>query len=79
MTIKIMLNQYDNPRLSEQIFVGKGDKVFAGSGSEEYGFTVNKEYEIKGVSHSLYLVMENDAGEVDEYTVEYFQRHQTVV
>lgn len=74
--MKVLLNRFDNPRLDEQIFVGKGDKVFAGWQAEEYGFTVGNEYEIKGVSPSMYLVMENDEGESEEYTVECFQKYK---
>lgn len=77
--MKVLLNQFDNPRLSEQVFVGKGDKVFAGYGAEEYGFTVGKEYEVQGLSPFGYLVMKNDQGELEEYTVEYFQNYSPVI
>lgn len=76
---EILLNQFDNPRLSEQVFVGKGDKVYANQGAEEYGFTVAKEYEIKDISPFGYLTMENDKGEIDDYTVEYFQKHKPFI
>lgn len=79
MGIKILLNRFDDPRLSEQYFVGKGDKVFAGRGAEEYGFTVGKEYDIQGISSLCYLTMKNDAGEVEDYTVEYFKRYKPLV
>ena len=77
--MKILLNRFDNPRLSEQIFVGKGDKVFANQGAEEYGFTVGKEYEVQGVSPFGYLKMKNNEGQMEEYTVEYFQRYQPFI
>lgn len=77
--MKVLLNRYNNPRLSEQIFVGKGDKVFAGWGAEEYGFTVGNEYEIQGVSESMYLVMKNDNGDIEEYTVEFFRRYRPLI
>lgn len=76
---KILLNQFENPRLSEMIFVGKGDKVYANDGAEEYGFTVGKQYDIHDISIFGYLVMKNDKGEVDEYTVEYFQKYQPII
>lgn len=60
--MKILLNQFKDPKLSEHIFVGKGDKVFANRGAEEFGFTVGKEYEIKGISPFGYLKMTNDNG-----------------
>lgn len=77
--MKILLNRYDNPRLSDQVFVGKGDKVIAGNGAKEYGFTVGKEYEIKSITPFGYIEMTNDKGEVDDYTVEYFQKHMPLV
>ena len=77
--MKILLNQFDNPRLSDQVFVGKGDSVYAGRGAEEYGFTHGKKYVIQDVSPFGFLTMENDSGEVEEYTVEYFQNTKPVV
>lgn len=77
--MRVLLNRYDNPRLSDQIFVGKGDTVFAGHAAKEYGFTVGSEYKIKSVDAFGYLTMENDKGEVDEYTVEYFQKYRPLV
>lgn len=77
--MKILLNQFEKPTLSEQVFVGKGDKVFAGYGVEEFGFTVGKEYEIQGVSLFGYLEVENDQGELEEYSVEYFQKYSPVI
>lgn len=72
--MKVLLNEFDNPKLSECIYVGKGDKVFASQGSEEYGFTVGDEYEIQDISPFGYLKMKNDNGKIDEYSVEYFQK-----
>ena len=77
--MKVLLNQFDNPRSSEQVFVGKGDKVFAGYGAEDFGFTVGKEYEVQGLSPFGYLVMKNDQGELEEYTVEYFQKYKPLI
>ncbi|PVC74958.1 hypothetical protein C2I27_03470 [Priestia megaterium] len=77
--MQVLLNRFDNPRISEQVFVGKGSKVFANKGAEEYGFTVGKEYKVKDISPLGYLVMTNDNGETDEYTVEYFQQFQPLI
>lgn len=73
---RILLNRFENPTINECIFVKKGYKVFAKKSAEELGFTAGKEYEIKGLSFLGYcLIMENDKGEVEEYSVEHFQ-HQ---
>ena len=77
--MKALLNKYDDPRLSECVWVSKCDKVFANHGAEEYGFTVGKEYEILEVTPLGYLRMKNDQGEIDNYIVEYFQKHRPVV
>jgi hypothetical protein len=77
--MKILLNQFDNPRTSEQIFVGKGDKVYASKSAEEFGFKVGNEYEIQDVNMFGYLKMKNDEGELDEYTVEYFQKYRPFI
>lgn len=71
--MKILLNEWDYPIKSEQIWVGKGDKVYANEGAEEFGFTVGREYEIQDVNG--FLIMINDNGEIDEYTTEYFQKY----
>ena len=77
--MKILLNRFDDPRLSERIFVGKGDKVFAVASVEEFGFTVGKEYEVQDVSQFEYLVMKNDEGEIEEYSVEYFSKFEPFI
>jgi len=77
--MKILLNQFDNPRISDQVFVGKGDKVFASRSAEEFGFKAGNEYEIQDVNVLGYLKMENDEGVVDEYTVEYFQKYNPLI
>lgn len=74
--MKILLNQWDDPRLSEQVWVGKGDKVYANYGAEEFGFTVGKEYIIQGIDGDL--VMENDSGEIDGYSSEYFTNYEPI-
>ncbi|PAD67313.1 hypothetical protein CHH83_19700 [Bacillus sp. 7586-K] len=76
---KVVLNKYRNPRMSEMIYVGKGDKVYANHGAEEFGFTVGEQYEIQDISIFDDLVMKNDKSEVDEYSVEYFQQYQPVI
>lgn len=75
--MKILLNEWEDPRLSECKYVGKGDKVFANNGAVEYGFTKNQEYEILEVNICGYLKMRNDKGEIDEYTTEYFGKYHT--
>lgn len=77
--MKLLLNRFNNPRLSEMIYVGKGDNVYANQGAEEYGFTVGKMYDIQGVSSDGYLQMKNDKGEIDEYSVEYFKKNKPLI
>ncbi|ARC67299.1 hypothetical protein B14_200088 (plasmid) [Bacillus licheniformis] len=77
--MKILLNRFEDPRLSEQIYIGKGDKVYANKRAEEYGFTTGKKYEVQGVSPFGYLIMKNNNGDIDEYTVEFFQKHMPLI
>ena len=77
--IEILLNKYDNPKMSERIYVKKGDKVFANFRAEEWGFTVGNEYEIQDVTVYGYLKMINDIGETSIYTVEYFQKYKPIM
>lgn len=77
--MKLLLNQFDNPKLSEQQFVGEGDVVFATNSADEFNLTPGKEYEIQGVTMDGYLLVENDKGEVDAYSVEYFKKHRPVL
>jgi hypothetical protein len=72
--MQVLLNRFDNPELSEQVWVGAGDKVYANDGAVEYGFTFGKQYEIKGFDPFGHLSMENDDGLIDGYTVEYFSK-----
>lgn len=70
--MKILLNAHENPDYSDEIWVEKGDKVFATKQAEEFGFTDGKEYEIIDVDFDL-LVLKNDYGEINKYSVEYFE------
>lgn len=73
--MKVLLNKWDNPKISECIWVGKGDKVFATNGASEWGFTECKEYEIEDIWYGD-LVMKNDNDEKDVYSVEYFTNYK---
>lgn len=77
--MKLLLNRFDDPKLSGCVYVGKGDYVFAGHGADEFGFTVGEKYEIQDISPFGYLVMKNDAGEIEEYTVELFQEYKSML
>ena len=76
--MKILLNEWDDPKLSECVYVGKGDKVYASRQAEDWGFTPNKLYTIEDVSIFGYLKMRNDKGEVAEYSTEYFQHYLSI-
>lgn len=73
--MKVLLNKWDDPKMSECVWVGKGDKVFATFGATEWGFTEGKEYEIQGIDFGD-LIMINDKGQTDTYTVEYFSNYR---
>ena len=75
--LKVLLNEWDNPTISECVYVGKGDEVYASKSAEEWGFTPNKKYKIKDISMFGYLIMENDRGEIEEYSTEYFQDYMS--
>lgn len=77
--MKVLLNRFDDPKLSKQIFVGKGDRVYAANSAEEYGFIPGNSYEILGISQGSYLLMQNEDGATDEYSVEYFQKHEPIL
>lgn len=69
-----ILNYWDDPRLSEQILVQRGDMIKAREYGEEFDLTVNKEYEVLDVNSIDLITIKNDKGVVDIYTVEYFYK-----
>ncbi|USK62247.1 hypothetical protein [Peribacillus asahii] len=53
-------------------FAGKGDMVLASWSIEWAGFTVGKTYQIKGISPTKNLIIENGNGETKEYDPVHF-------
>ncbi|MBE7896232.1 hypothetical protein G7L40_19980 [Paenibacillus polymyxa] len=51
---------------------GKGDIVLASWSIEWAGFTVGKAYQIKDISQTKNLIIENDNGETKEYASVHF-------
>ena len=76
--IKILLNEYEDPKLSECVYVGIGDEVYANDGAVEYGFNKHKKYVIKDVQLCGYLKLTNDIGITDWYTTEYFSDYEHI-
>lgn len=77
--MKVLINKFENRHMRGQDFVGQGDKVYASFGAEEFGFTVGNKYEIKGITPFMDLILENDIGVEDEYTVEYFTKFKPLI
>ena len=73
--MKIILNQFSDPKLSECDYVGVGDIVYAHKSGEEFNLTTGKGYEILKIVHTDSVFIKNDLGEIDEYTVEYFRKN----
>jgi len=67
-----ILNYYDDPRFSQLQSVQKGDKVK--SITNDFDLTQGKEYQIIEVNSVSLITIMNDLGEVDMYTVEYFNK-----
>lgn len=76
--VKIILNEWEDPKLSEVVYVGKGDYVYASQSVVEYGFTKNKKYKILGIVDYEYLRIKNDKGIIDDYSTEYFNSYESV-
>lgn len=70
--MKVLLNRFDNPRISECIWIDKGDKVRGRCNGEEFYITEGKSYEVLDTNGIDCVLVENDIGEKDFYSVEYF-------
>lgn len=72
--MKVLLNKFDNPRISECIWVGDGDVVKGRCNAEEFNITEGKEYVVIGINDIDCIYIMNDVGEIDLYSVEYFYK-----
>lgn len=70
--MKVLLNKFDDPRVSECIWVDKGAKVRGRCNAEEFHITEGKLYKVLGTNCIDCILIENDIGEIDMYSVEYF-------
>jgi hypothetical protein len=69
-----ILNYFDDPVLSEIQRVREGDIVVAKPGGEEFSLTKGKEYEVLEINNFTMFSIRNDKGNVEIYTVEYFDK-----
>lgn len=75
---RVILNLFDDPKLSEREFVTEGDFVYARGRAEEFDLTKNKKYEILDTNgYELIKVMKN-SGEPDWFSVEYFSKYESM-
>lgn len=72
----VILNQYEDPKLSEAITVGIGDKVFATEFAEEFGLIANKLYEILDNDGRDLIYVKTDTGKKEWFSVEYFRNNR---
>lgn len=56
----------------KQYLAGKGDRVLSSWSVKQFGFTLGNAYEIKGISPTKNLIIDNDNGETREYDPVHF-------
>ncbi|MCD7996461.1 MAG: hypothetical protein LUH21_04425 [Clostridiales bacterium] len=74
---RVILNRFDDPKLSECDYAEVGDYVYARGSGEEFGLTKNKLYQILKTSFDSILV-ETDNGTDEWFSVEYFSNHSSL-
>lgn len=67
--MKAVLNYWDNCK-SENKYVGVGDSVM--SDVSEFGLTRGMKYKVEEIVSSSEILIRNDLGVLEEYTVEHF-------
>lgn len=73
---RVILNIFDDPKMSERQIVSVGDCVFASKFAEEFGLTKNNKYKILDTNgHDLIEVIKND-GKREWFTVEFFSIYE---
>lgn len=72
--MRCILNYYENPRLSDAIYIKEGDNVVARENTEEFHLTPGKKYRVLDINSGTMFTVENDIGEREIYTCEYFTR-----
>jgi hypothetical protein len=70
--MKVLLNKFDDPNVSECIWIDEGDIVIGRCNGEEFHITEGKLYKVLDTNCIDCILIENDIGETDMYSVEYF-------
>lgn len=76
--MKVVLNLFDDPKLSERELAGVGDYVYAKSRGEEFNLTKNKKYEVLFTNGYDMILIVNDKSQEDWYSVEYFSIYESI-
>lgn len=72
----IVLNIFDDPKMSERQFVVIGEYVYARGRVEEFGLTKNNEYKVLDTNGFDLIKVTKDNGEEDWFSVEYFSIYE---
>lgn len=75
---RVLLNRFDDPKLSELEYVDVGNYVYATASAEEYGLTKNKLYEIIDTNGFDAVLVMTDKGTKQWFSVEYFRNNSTL-
>ena len=71
--MKAMINYWDDLQ-EENIFVGKGDYVVANE--TDYNITKGRKYRVEEVNRIDMITIRNDLGELDMFSVEWFDEYR---
>lgn len=74
--LMVVLNFYEDPRVSEREIAYIGDYVYARSHGEEFFLTKNKKYQILDTNGIDMVLIKNDKNIEDWYSVEYFSNYE---
>lgn len=72
----VVLNIFDDPKMSERQFVCVGEYVYARGRAEEFGLTKNNEYKVLDTNGFDLIKVTKDDGEEDWFSVEYFSIYE---
>jgi len=74
---RVLLNKFDDPRISECDYAEVGDYVYAKAKGEEFGVTHNNLYKILEIGPDLVFI-EKDNGSKEWFSIEYFSSSETL-
>ena len=78
MNKRVLLNRFEDPRLSEFEYADVGNYVYATAFAEEYGLIKNKLYEIIDTNGFDAVQVITDEGVKQWFSVEYFRNNSTL-